>query len=66
MIERDIKTLNHDEKYRHRQEKSVPVLNKLKDYLESNQHKVPKDSLTGKAMTYLSLFQGGNPAFFYA
>ena len=54
IIERQIKTLSIDEKYQQRQQKSVPVLNKIKAYLEDNQHKVPKDSLTGKAMTYLS------------
>ena len=54
MIERQIKTLSADGKYLQRQEKSIPVLNTLKDYLEKNQHKVPKDSLTGQAMTYLS------------
>ena len=54
MIERQIKELSVDEKYQQRQQKSIPVLNKLKTYLEDNQHKVPKDSLTGKAMTYLS------------
>lgn len=52
--EREIKELSVDEKYQQRQEKSVPVLSQLKVYLENNQHKVPKDSLTGKAMTYLS------------
>ncbi len=54
MIERQIKELSVDDKYLQRQQKSLPVLNKLKIYLEDNQHKVPKDSLTGKAMTYLS------------
>ena len=53
IIERQIKTLSIDEKYQQRQQRSVPVLNKIKTYLEDNQHKVPKDSLTGKAMTYL-------------
>ncbi|NOQ77290.1 MAG: IS66 family transposase [Methylococcaceae bacterium] len=54
LIERQIKELSIDEKYQQRQQRSLPVLNKLKLYLENNQHKVPKDSLTGKAMTYLS------------
>jgi transposase len=54
MIERQIKELPVDEKYQQRQLRSAPILNKLKIYLENNQHKVPKDSLTGKAMTYLS------------
>jgi len=54
VIERDIKTLSTNEKYLQRQKKTIPVLNQLKTYLEENRHKVPKDSLTGKAMTYLS------------
>jgi transposase len=54
MIERQIKELSVDEKYQQRQLRSVPILNKLKIYLENNRHKIPKDSLTGKAMTYLS------------
>jgi len=54
MIERQIKELSVNEKYQQRQQKSIPILNKLKLYMENNQHKVPKDSLTGKAMTYLS------------
>ena len=53
-IERQIKTLSADEKYQHRQAQSLPVLNQLKQFLENNQHKVPKDSLTGLAMTYLA------------
>ena len=53
-IEREIKELTVDEKYQQRQEKSIPVLSQLKVYLENNLHKVPTDSLTGKAMTYLS------------
>lgn len=54
LIERQIKDLSTEEKLQHRQERSLPVLNKIKTYLDDNQHKVPKDSLTGKAMTYLS------------
>jgi len=50
IIERQIKLLSVAEKY----QKSPPVLNKLKTYLEDNQHKTLKDSLTGKAMIYLS------------
>jgi len=53
VIERETKALSVNEKHLQRQEKSLPVLNQLKIYLEENQHKVPKDSLTGKAMTYL-------------
>jgi len=54
LIERQIKERSVFEKHQQRQLRSLPVLNKLKLYLENNQHKVPKDSLTGKAMTYLS------------
>jgi hypothetical protein len=54
MIERQIKALPVDEKHRQRQLRSIPILSKLKIYLESNQHEVPRDSLTGKAMAYLS------------
>ena len=54
MIERQIKTLSAAEKFQQRCKRSLPVLKKLKAYLDDNQHKVPKDGLTGKAMTYLS------------
>ena len=53
-IEREIASLSVNEKYQHRQNRSVPTLKKLKAYLDDNQYKVPKDSLTGKAMTYLA------------
>ena len=53
-IEREIAALSHCEKFQHRQKRSVPTLQKIKAYLEDHQHKVPKDSLTGKAMTYLA------------
>jgi transposase len=54
MIERQIKTLSAAGKFQQRCKISLPVLKKLKAYLDDNQHKVPKDGLTGKAMTYLS------------
>ena len=54
MIERQIKTLSAAEKFQQRCKRSLPVLKKLKAYMDDNQHKVPKDGLTGKAMTYLS------------
>jgi hypothetical protein len=52
-IEREIKTLSETEKLAVRQEKSIVVLHKLKKWLELNKPRIPKDSLTGKAMTYL-------------
>ncbi|QWF69449.1 IS66 family transposase [Methylomonas paludis] len=54
MIERQIKTLSAAERFQQRCKRSLPVLKKLRAYLDDNQHKVPKDSLTGKAMTYMS------------
>lgn len=52
-IERKIKHLSDDEKRAARQENSLPILNKLKAWLATNKPRVAKDSLTGKAMTYL-------------
>ena len=54
VIERNIKNLSIDDKKTARQEQSVPLLNKLKMFLEKNQSLIPKDSLTGKALTYLN------------
>lgn len=54
LIEREIKTLSADEIYIARQDRSVPVLQKLKKWLEDNTSKIVKDSLTGKAVTYLN------------
>lgn len=53
LIERDIKLLCDSEKLAVRQQKSQPILGKLKTWLDSNRPRVAKDSLTGKAMTYL-------------
>ena len=53
LIEREIKLLSHAEKLKVRQQKSVPQLDKLKKWLDNNRAKIAKDSLTGKAMTYL-------------
>jgi len=53
LIERQIKKLSNEEKYKQRQEKSIPILNDLREWLDRNKYKVPKDSLTGKAFTYL-------------
>lgn len=54
VIEREIKLLSDCEKYETRQKKSLPILNKLRKWLDNTQPKVAKDSLTGKAMTYLN------------
>jgi transposase len=39
--------------YRTRQKESKPLLGALKKWADENRHKAPKDSLTGKAFTYL-------------
>ncbi len=52
-IEREIKHLNDNEKLNARQDKSVPIFNKLRKWLETNKPCPAKDSLTGQAMTYL-------------
>ena len=54
LIEREIKECSFDEKYQVRQDESLPLLEKLKQWSDSNQRKVPKDSLTGKGFTYLN------------
>ena len=51
-IEKSIKDLEHDKKKQARQSLSVPILEDLKPWLEKNVSRVPKDSLTHKAMTY--------------
>lgn len=53
LIEREITLLSHDEKLTVRQQKSQPILDELKKWLDRNRSRVAKDSLTGKAMTYL-------------
>lgn len=53
VIERQIKSLSVEEIYEARQQQSVPVLNKLRNWLDTNRPGVDKDGLTGKAMTYL-------------
>ena len=51
-IEDKIKHLTDDEKQQKRQALSVPVLEDLKDWLNNNLGRVPKDSLTFKAIYY--------------
>jgi transposase len=53
VIKRQIKSVSVDKVYEVRQQKSVPVLDKLKTWLNKNHPRVAKDGLTGKAMTYL-------------
>lgn len=51
-IEREIKDLTTAEKYRHRQQRSVPLLNALKTWLDNNLLRVVKGELTYKAIFY--------------
>jgi len=53
VIEKTIKHLSNEERLAIRQEKSKPILKQLKKWLTTNKPRVAKDSLTGKAMTYL-------------
>jgi len=51
-IERKIKELSEGERYRVRQELSLPILETLKSWLEGNVGRVMKGSLTRKAIEY--------------
>jgi len=51
-IEKEIQGLDEAEKGHIRKELSLPILNKLREWLESNHIKVMKGSLTRKAMEY--------------
>jgi transposase len=51
-IEQEIKDFEPEQKRQARQEHSIPVLDDLKQWLESNISRVPKGSLTHQAMAY--------------
>jgi len=52
-IERDIKLLSAEAKQQARQSRSIPVLNELRDWLDTNRLAVPPKPTLGKAMNYL-------------
>jgi len=52
-IERDLKEATAEERYSTRQERTKPLLEKLRTWLDASIDSVPPQSLTGKAMTYL-------------
>jgi len=52
-IEKQIRDLSPEARYAQRQEKAVPVLNKLKTWLEASLEQVPPTSAVGKALNYL-------------
>lgn len=53
LIEREIKEASINEKFKARQNQSLPHLEKLRKWVDNNLGKVPSDSLTGKALTYI-------------
>ena len=53
-IEKLIKDLPADEKYRVRQEQAVPILKEMKTWLDVSLTQVPPSCLTGKALAYLA------------
>jgi transposase len=53
-IEKAIKDLPVADKLQIRQQKAVPILNAMKDWLDTSLTRVPPSTLTGKALTYLS------------
>jgi len=53
-IEKLIAGLPPDEKQRARQQQAVPILNEMKEWLDTSLTQVPSTSLTGKALTYLA------------
>ncbi len=52
-IERKAKGLTDIERYTLRQQRAVPVLDALQEWLQTHQHLVPPQSALGKAMGYL-------------
>jgi len=53
-IERKIKKLTAKQKYEVRQKKSLPILRDLKDWMDKNMGKSPKDSLISTALIYMN------------
>ncbi len=52
-FEREIKEYSVNDKFKERQKTSLPLLEKLRKWIDNNLGKVPSDSLTGKALTYV-------------
>jgi len=53
-IERTIKKLSAERKYKERQKKSLPTLEDLKQWMDKNQGKSPKDSLISTTLVYMN------------
>jgi transposase len=52
-IERELKEVSIEERYRVRQERTKPLMEKLRIWLDASIDTVPPQSLTGKAMHYM-------------
>ena len=52
-IEKEIKHLSAEEKYKTRQEKAKPIINKLQQWIEKHLSHSPPSMPIGKALTYL-------------
>ena len=52
-IERELKEVSIEERYRVRQERTKPIIEKLRVWLDASIDTVPPQSLTGKAMHYM-------------
>ena len=53
-IEKQIKEQSAEERYRVRQQQSVPILNDMKKWLDKSLPQVPPSSLLGKVLNYLN------------
>lgn len=53
-IEKQIRHMSHEERYRQRQEKAVPVLNKFHVWLGASLEQAPPTTAVGKALIYLN------------
>ncbi len=53
-IERELKEATPEERYAARQERTKPLLEKLRNWLDASIDSVPPQSLTGRAMHYLA------------
>jgi len=53
-IERKIKKLSAERKYEERQKNSLPILQDLKEWMDKNMGKAPKDSLISIALVYMN------------
>ena len=52
-IEDRCESFTAEKRYQYRQEHSIPIMEKLKEFLDENIGKVPPKSLTGKALLYM-------------